>query len=417
MTGHDLEVLGGEGYAETSQYAAHLDRGWSMLDRGDHMAARRSAQHAQQLRPESPDAAVLLAAVSLAEGEAEESVRWYERAQELDPDYVEPYAAAAHVVLFDLRDPARALAFCDHALSLAGSDPLERIDLELLATECKLLSEQGQEARRQLQGIQGLDVVEAALLSEGDDVGEAIGQLLGGMQEDGLDDEERAETIQKALQLALRLARLWLDLNEPDGALPWLRRIVKRFPADSDAWYLLSEAETMGGDGRTSACAALQSLQLDMQWELPDWVPPPPDLHRRVVELLRDSVDNELTKTMEAGGTFVVLIHETPAVELVLEGLDPRAPVLALATRPPSDPGKQAPATLRPELTGIAVYRRNLARICDGEARFDQELRGAVDDELTAFSDSLATFHAEPNEGLSVPGPASSPRCRTRKSD
>ena len=41
----------------------------SLLDRGDFQHARNSARQALELRPEVPDAAMLLAAVSLAEGD------------------------------------------------------------------------------------------------------------------------------------------------------------------------------------------------------------------------------------------------------------------------------------------------------------------------------------------------------------
>lgn len=364
-----------------------------MLDRGDHSAARRSAQHAQKLRPEAPDPAVLLAAVSLAEGEAEESVRWYERAQELDPDYLEPFAAAAHVMLFDLRDPERALVYCDQALSLAHADPLERIDLELLAAECKLLSERVVDARNQLSAIDGLDAIETALLADGDDASGALSRLLGS-HDDALDDEDLQDVVHKVLQLALRLARLWLDLREPEGALAWLTRLTTRFPAEADAWYLLSEAETLAGRGRAAACAALQSLQLDLQWDLPPWVPEPADLHKEILEHLRTSEHPEIQRTVHTAGTFVVLVHDAPAVELVLEGLDPRVPALVLVARPSPD----TPA----EPTGLAVYRRNIARLCDGQSRFARELADCIETEFSTFAEGLAQSEASTNSAACV---------------
>ncbi|TPV95446.1 MAG: hypothetical protein B7733_09905 [Myxococcales bacterium FL481] len=409
MSGPEIDTLEGDGYAETSQYAAHLDRGWSMLDRGDHSAARRSAQHAQKLRPEAPDPAVLLAAVSLAEGEAEESVRWYERAQELDPEYLEPFAAAAHVMLFDLQDPERALSYCDQALSLASADPLERIDLELLAAECKLLSERVGEARTQLSAIDGLDTIEAALLADGDAADGALSRLLGA-QDDALDDEELQDVVHKAMQLALRLARLWLDLREPDGALAWLSRLTTRYPNDADAWYLLSEAETVAGNGHAAACAALQSLQLDLSWELPEWVPEPTALHKEILEFLRHSDHAEIKRTVHTARTFVVVVHDTPAVELVLEGLDPRVPALVLVSRATPDGA--------PEPTGLAVYRRNIARMCDGQPRFARELGECIETEFSTFAEGVAQHESElaaARASLADPGAKKTRKTRTRK--
>ena len=86
MKGRDAEEPEDFGYGEASRYAAHLDRGWAMLDRGDPAAARTSAEHAQEARPNDPDAAVLLGAVALAESDPYESLRYYDKVIELDPE-------------------------------------------------------------------------------------------------------------------------------------------------------------------------------------------------------------------------------------------------------------------------------------------------------------------------------------------
>jgi tetratricopeptide (TPR) repeat protein len=99
-----------DGFGEASRYTAHLDRGWSLLDRGDFQHARTSAQQALELRPDVPDAAMLLAAISLAESDPEASLEWYERAIETDAEYVDAQLAAAQVLLYDLEQPERALA-------------------------------------------------------------------------------------------------------------------------------------------------------------------------------------------------------------------------------------------------------------------------------------------------------------------
>ena len=141
------------GFGEASRYAAHLDRGWAMLDRGDHAAARTSAEHAQEARPDDPDAAILLGAVSLAESDPEEGLRWYERAIELDPEYLEPYTAAAQVCLYDLDDPARGLRYCNDALELEVLGPFDRLEVHLAAAECELAMNLVDEARARLHAL------------------------------------------------------------------------------------------------------------------------------------------------------------------------------------------------------------------------------------------------------------------------
>jgi hypothetical protein len=112
---------------------------------------------------------------------------------------------------------------------------------------------------------------------------------------------------------------------------------------------------------------------------MPDWVPSPAVIHRRVLQMVAACAEPRIRALAERDPPIGVLVREQPAAELVLEGVDPRASVLACASRPPE--GKSTSATL----TGLAVYRRNLARVCrDGDA-FLEELREALLDELAAF--------------------------------
>ena len=157
------EELEDNGFGETSRYAAHLDRGWSLLDRGDLGAARTSAEQARELRPEAPDAAVLLGAIALADRNPQESLRWYDAAVELDPEYLEPYAAAAQVCLFDLGAHEQALRYCEEALELEHREPFETLDLQLLAAEAQLALGRFEAARARLAGVDETDNLCAAL--------------------------------------------------------------------------------------------------------------------------------------------------------------------------------------------------------------------------------------------------------------
>lgn len=376
---HDEGELPDDGYGESSRYAAHLDRGWSLLDRGDYAAARKSALHAGELRPEAPDSAVLLGAIALAEGDPEESVEWYLRAVETDADYLEPYAAAAQVYLFDLGDAARALAVCEDALAMETT-PIEALDMGLLAAECEVGLRQLDAVRERLDALEDTHELATILDPESDAAqqGAALERLWG---DDGIDEEEASESLRKALQLTARLGRLWLDLRLPEQALPWLRGVVRRSEVDADAWYLLGEAETMLGNSRAATQAALRTYRLDAELRLPEWVPRAASIHRLVIEAVTSCSDANIRGLIEVEESLVVVVHEAPSLELVMEGVDPRAPALALAARP-------APTTdldAEPVLTGMAIYRRNLARLCADGDQFAHELRHAVLDELAIF--------------------------------
>ena len=449
----DSEDLDDAGFGETSRYAAHLDRGWSLLDRAEFEPARQSANHAQRLRPDAPDAAVLLGAIALAEGDASESLRCYDQAIELDPDYFEPYAAAAQVALFDLGDATRALHYCDDALELDTVSAIDAMDLELLGAECLISLGGDDEARARLdtlrehplfaailhpppsdaevsvspddpapddaapapaeeeapprrrsrsarvrEALSAQDPDEAPEALDADDEADAAEAAVAELSEDEdgepLDPEERTAQVQRVLQFALRLSRLWLDLGSAEGALPLLRAAVERFPNNPDAWHLVSEAEFLAGDARAACHAALRVYRLDAQSQAPKWLPSPAQLHRKVVHILSTCTDDSLRELGQRRAALVLLVHDVPSLELVLEGVDPRVPAVALATRgghhdghhdgrgESHDDGAEDRA---PELTGLAVYRRNLMRLARSPEQFDQELRFAVLEELANF--------------------------------
>lgn len=433
----DGEDLDDSGFGETSRYAAHLDRGWSLLDRAEYESARQSALQAQRIRPDAPDAAVLLGAIALAEGDAGESLRWYDQAIELDPDYFEPYAAAAQVALFDLGDAARALQYCDDGLEVEAVSALDALDLELLGAECLVSLGRDEEARQRLDALREHPLFAAILRAplEAASPEIAMGQGGGDMSErtdgdadaddddddeppppvrrrrrvvpapepepeeaeaddedaedpvaeldqdeDGepLDEEERSAQVQRVLQFTLRMCRLWLDLGAPESALLLLRAAAERFPNNGDAWHLLSEAEYARGDPRAACHASLRVYRLDQQSAAPKWLPSPAQLHRKVVHILSSCPDDALRELGQRRAALVLLVHDVPSLELVLEGVDPRTTALSLATRGNSDDEA-------PELTGLAVYRRNLMRLARSQEQFDQELRYAVLEELANF--------------------------------
>ena len=419
MGGRDAEEFD-SGYGESSQYAAHLDRGWALLDRGDLGAARTSVAHAQEVRPDDPDASVLQGAIALAEGTPDEALRCYDRAIELDPEYLEPYAAAAQVCLFDLEDPVRALRYCGEALELEQLSPFEQLDLQLLATECELARSDRASAKTRLDACTELGLLDAATElaargqvtrpspgqtavrptgADGQDAGDddrsvAAQFLARDLDGEVLDDEEQTDRVARVFQLAMRLCRLRLDLGDHRRALDHLDRLTSLFPNEADAWYLAGEAHLRMGDARRGAEASLRTLELDAQLDPPMWMPSPALIHRRVLQALQRADEPEIRQTVADDVPVALLIQDRPAPELVAEGVDPRVLTLALGSRPQ---GANAEAPI--ELTGLAVYRSNIARVCRDAGQFEDELKLAVVDELRAFlrgaGEAIAAAEAE----------------------
>lgn len=391
MKSRDAESYEDTGYGEGSRYAAHLDRGWSLLERGDLEPARTAAEHAADSRPEDPDAAMLLGAIALAEGDPTESLRAYERAIELDSDYLEAYAAAAQVCLLDLDDPGRALSLCEDALALDDLGPFEALDLNLLAVDCELSAQLQAQASKRLTTMAERRVLDAALellggsddedddleIDLGTDRGAALAFLRTDFEGEPLDDEERTERAGRVLGLSLRMARLGLDADEITMAVELAQRTAARFSKEPDVWHLLSEAAHRAGDPVAGNAAGLQTLQLDLALGVPEWVPPPAIVSRRVLRALSQSGDDDLVAIAKAEPPPAIVVRDAPAPELVLEGVDPRLPALSLATRT----GDEGPM----RLTGVAIYSGNLARYAGDAERFEAELKWSVLDELSAF--------------------------------
>jgi len=399
MPASDGDDYHDHGFGEASRYAAHLDRGWALLEQGDAASARTSADHAQQARPEDPDAAVLLGAVALAEGQLDESLRCYERALELDGDYLEPYAAAAQLCLFDLDDPARALGYCEDALDLEGLAPFERLDLTLMAAECELVQGSVDAAAARIDALAVVDALRLALefgaapdpetpdddddleIDLGTDRGVALAFVRTDAEGEPLEQEERVERVHRASQFALRLARLQIDLGRADFAATLMGQVTEWYPNDADAWYLLSEAGYRDGAPLMSSHAALRALELDEAPPLPDWAPSPALLHQQVLETLTACPDETLRNLVQGDDPIALVVRESPSPELVLEGVDPRLAALALASRTGGDSAEPG----APALTALALYRRSLCRYARDPDQLGHELRMSVFDELATF--------------------------------
>jgi tetratricopeptide (TPR) repeat protein len=400
-----------EGFGEASRYTAHLDRGWSLLDRGDYQRARNSAHQALKLRPEIPDAAMLMAAISLAESDPESSLEWYERAIEADADYVDAQLAAAQVLLYDLEQPQRALARAAHARELDEATHADLLDFGLLEIEALVSLGERADAAQRLASLSELWVIEDLLdaETEREELPQLLRQFAGAPPD--FDAEDFEPLMGRVIQLALRVARLHLDLGAPEEALPWLEGLLRRFGDDADVWYLSNEAAYLAGEPVRAAHAALQVLQLDARVPAPDWSPQPAEIHAKVVDLLVNCADPDLRALAREPG-FVVVVNEAPPFELVLEGVDPRTRALALAARNARE------SESAPTLTGLALYRRNLGRLARDRASLERELALAVFDELAVFFG----YDDARREQLGLPpsdwnGGPLDPRTRARESE
>src|SRR5688500_20088347 len=110
------------GKGPMDQFAAHLDRGWDLVVRGDLAGALLSAQKSLELDAESPEAHNLIGYIHAAEGNAEEALEHYKQAIELDETFVEAMLNAAEVMIHPIRDFDGAIGMVDDALELRSEE-------------------------------------------------------------------------------------------------------------------------------------------------------------------------------------------------------------------------------------------------------------------------------------------------------
>src|SRR5262245_60739908 len=187
--------------SDLDQISAHLDRGWDLIEKGDFHGAEKSARRILKIDKRAPEGHLLLGAAKSGWGDAEAAMGHFEKAIELDPDYVEPYLHAADTCLAALEDPERALQLVDDALELVSEDDDARSDALLLKAEAELLRGDPASARA------------------------ALGEL-----PDAPFDEP---------SLHLRAGRLWLEAGDLARSERELRRLLERNPDAADGWHAL----------------------------------------------------------------------------------------------------------------------------------------------------------------------------------
>jgi predicted Zn-dependent protease with MMP-like domain len=126
------------------------------------------------------------------------------------------------------------------------------------------------------------------------------------------------------------------------------------------------------------ACRALDRNLPPAAWALPR------EQFERSVARALQGLPPELVKSLDGA---IVVIDDSPGVEAVVDGVDPRAPVLIEGV------GDDAYAD-RPGR--VFVYQRNIERNCGGVEDVDEELGLALSEELKAATTRALTPRPPP---------------------
>jgi tetratricopeptide (TPR) repeat protein len=315
------------------QFSAHLDRGWDLVQRGDTRGAEASARRALEIDPQSPEAYNLLGYVAALEGEASEAIENYRQAIALDETYLEAMLNAAEVYIHPMGEFDEAIDMCDQALDLAETDE-EVIDALLLKFD--------------------------ALLGKGD-VKEA-GQVIGRVPEGPYKNPNHAFLI----------GRAYYEIGEVERAAGLIEEAATREPGHAEAHYYLGLVRDEAGNAKEATVAFLRCRQLDLDTAPPSWSLPR-ELFAKLAEKAVLSLDPVLRRYVRDA---TVHVSDVPGMELVADGVDPRALVLLDGLGTPDSPPQSA--------TRIFVYQRNIERLAGGSERLEQEITSAFEREITA---------------------------------
>jgi Flp pilus assembly protein TadD len=340
------------------QLSAHLDRGWDLLGKGDLRGARASARRALELNKESPEAYNLLGYAAAQEGEADEALEHYRQAMALDDGYIDPMLNAAEVLIHPLHEYDEAVLLCDEVLDFAeGREETS----EALLLKFDALLAKGEEGSARL-------ALEA--LPEGPVEGPVLPFLVG---------------------------RAWYELGDVERAEPFLTDAVREDPQNADAHYYLGLVHDAREHWRQATLAFLEARDLDLSAPAVRWSLPREQFHKHVERALQ-GLEAKFLGPLEGA---LVLVTDAPGMELVVDGVDPRAPLLIDGFDPASRD--------RDEGLTMYVYQRNIERLCRGPEYLEEELSWQIAEELQHLMD------AQPVPALPPPRDDAQPRKKPRK--
>lgn len=319
------------------QFSAHLDRGWDLVQRGDSRGAEVSARRALEIDNQSPEAYNLLGYVCALQGDFEEAIDHYRQAIALDDTYLEAMLNAAELYIHPLTDYDAAIQMCDAALDLAENDD-EIVDALLLKFDALLGKNEIEEA--------------SALCS----------RFPRGPFENP--------------NHSFLVGRAFYEVGSLEEAAPLIEEAAKTNPHNAEAFYYLGLIRDDRGDTRAATEAFLRSRELDLMLPPAAW-----SLSRETFSVTVERAVEGLDPSLRAHVHFEqVYVSDVPGVEVVVDGVDPRALLLLDGI---STPDADLPAAR------LFVYQRNVERIAGAVELIETEIRAALEREIRlTFGDS-----------------------------
>jgi tetratricopeptide (TPR) repeat protein len=315
------------------QLTAHLDRGWDLATHGDARGAEAAARQALEIDPDAPEVHNLLGYVSAMNGEPEEAIEHYKDALALDEGYFDAMLNAAEVLVHPLGELDEAIEMCDEALSWAETDD-EAADALLIKID--------------------------ALLSKRDDEG---ARKALSMMPSGPFESDRYDFL---------IGRAWFEVANIERAEELIERVVAKDDRHVEAQYYRGLIRDAKGDYLGATSSFLRVRILDGEAPLVPWSMAR-EAFEAAVKAAIEKLDPALRRFVDQAEIFVAPL---PGLEVIADGIDPRAPMLLDGIATPERPG--------PPCARVFIYQRNIERLLGSAQEVNDELVATFEHEITA---------------------------------
>jgi hypothetical protein len=166
------------------------------------------------------------------------------------------------------------------------------------------------------------------------------------------------------------VGRALYEVGETARATPLIEQAVTSAPTNPEAHYYLGLLLDERGETRAATDAFLRSRELDLDLPAPAWTLTRKafaDSARRAVESTEPSIREHLRSEE-------IFIADAPSIEVVVDGVDPRALLLLDAVQ--AD-GEGAHPTAR-----LFIYQRNVERLAGSIDYLESEIKTAIEREV-----------------------------------
>lgn len=273
------------------RFSAHLDRAWQLISNGDGGRALIAARQALSIDGESPEVHNLLGCIYAMDGDYGEALTCYQKAIDLDEDYLDPLLNSAELLIHSHAGPENAIDLCRKARELVELEE-ELVEVVMLETDALLSLGRFDDARKVLLEVENMEFEDPAHF-----------MLVGRALFETGDFEKSKALIEKSLSLD---------------------------SSSADAWYCRGLLYREEGRRMDAVVAFSTVLEKDAEKEPPPWVAALKsidDLVQRAISLLDDE-----TRSLLAGTQIHVV--PAPTAEQVANELDPRQVVAAETVNP-----------------------------------------------------------------------------------